>query len=192
MTVERETLEALRERLAQVGDEVAHAQWAVGDALAARDDHTITLPDPVDPSPPVVDDAEWSPDPARKRVAHKVGKPREKPEGEIVSEGMAYLNGLTRTKAWKIHGNAFGRAGEPDVDGCSHGRSLKFECKRAGKRPTGLQRGRLEEWARAGALVGWFTTTEHLRQLLAHLDEPGFVPDLDRPGCGCDVHARGA
>lgn len=151
------------------------------------DGHTIVVPDPVEPA-----DAEWRPDPARKRLARKVGRPRVKPESEIVSEGMAWLNGLHRTKAWKIHGNAYGVVGEPDVDGCSRGRSLKFECKAPGKKPTPLQRGRLEEWARAGALVGWFTETAHLVQLMAHLDEPDFVPDLDHPGCGCGAHVRGA
>lgn len=192
MTVERETLEALRDRLAQVSTDVERALWDVGDALdpppypEGYDGHTLVLPDPA------VADAEWKPDPARARMARKVGRPRRKPEGEIVSEGMAWLNGLPRTKAWKIHGNAFSRAGEPDVDGCSDGRSLKFECKAGTERPTDLQRLRLEEWARTGALVGWFRSTDHLRQIMDHLAESDFVPDLDHPGCGCGVHVRDA
>lgn len=138
-------------------------------------------------------DQPWSPQPARARLAAKVGKPRRKPESEVVTEGMAWLNGLPRTKAWKIHGGTFtGSVGEPDVDGCSNGRSLKFEAKAGTAKPTDMQLVRLREWARCGALVGWFRTTRHLEELMDHLDTPGFVPDLAHPGCACPIHTGGA
>jgi hypothetical protein len=51
----------------------------------------------------------------------------------------------------------------------------------------------LRRWHEAGALVGWFTSTEHVEQLLDHLGEEAFVPDLNRPGCQCGsrLHLRG-
>lgn len=134
-------------------------------------------------------DAVWTPDPARRKLKSKIGKPRRKPEAEVVTEGIAFLNTLSRTWAWKIHGGLHGQVGQPDVDGCSAGRSIKFEAKTTGTKPEGHQLGILRRWAETGALVGWFRDNDHLRQLLAHLDDPTFVPDLTRPGCACPLHS---
>lgn len=139
-----------------------------------------------------VEDAVWTPEPRRAKMARKAGKPRRKPEAEVVTEGIAWLNALPETYAWKIHGGIHGQVGQPDVDGCSRGRSLKFEAKAEGNKPTGTQIGMLKRWAKAGACTGWFRNNDHLRQLMDHVDDPNFVPDLDQPGCSCPLHQEWA
>jgi hypothetical protein len=90
-----------------------------------------------------------------------------------------------------VHGGAHGNAGEPDIDACVRGRSVKLEAKRPGERPTPAQVGAMKRWADAGALAGWFTGNEHIVQILDHVDGgQDFVLDLSRPGCVCPVHAQ--
>lgn len=146
------------------------------------------------PTYAVAVDAQWSPKAARLRLGSKP-KVRRKPEAEVVTEGIALLNTLAHTYAWKIHGGAHGQVGQPDVDGCSRGRSLKFEAKTTGTKPAPHQLGVLKRWAETGALVGWFRTNDHVRELMAHLDDPDYVPNLDNPGCGrasCPLHGKKA
>ena len=81
-----------------------------------------------------------------------------------------------------------GNVGEPDVDACVRGRAVKLEAKAEGNKPTSPQLAALRRWGRAGALVGWFRVLEHVQQLLEHLDEPLFIPDLSYPGCRCPRH----
>lgn len=140
------------------------------------------------PAATLAEDAPWSPAPARAKLAARVGKPRRKPEAEVVKEGIGLLCTYPRTYAWKIHGGVHGQVGQPDVDGCSDGRSLKFEAKAADRKPEAHQLGMLRRWAETGALVGWFFNNDHVRQLMDHRDDPLFVPDLSRPGCSCPLH----
>lgn len=72
----------------------------------------------------------------------------------------------------KVHQAGYGVTGEPDLDACIRGRSVKLEAKQPGKRPTDAQFKRMREWQAVGALVGWFTSTEELDAILAHLDDP--------------------
>jgi hypothetical protein len=135
-----------------------------------------------------VEDAPFS---ARAATPARAGAPRRKPEAEIVKEGELYICALPRGYAHKVHGGQFGNVGEPDLDACVDGRAVKLEAKQPGKKPTGAQLGRLRRWASVGALVGWFTNNDHIRQLLDHLDDPVFVPDLSHPGCVCARHGGG-
>lgn len=136
-------------------------------------------------TPAVPEDATYN---QKAATPARAGRPRVKPEAEVAEDGLKLLRNLPQTYAWKIHGGPFGNVGEPDFDGCSRGRSLKFEAKRPGKEPTKAQLGALRRWAKAGALVGWFTSNDHIVQLLDHIDDPVFVPDLSHPGCSCARH----
>jgi hypothetical protein len=66
----------------------------------------------------------------------------------------------------KRHGSAYGVAGDPDVYFVVAGRHCEIELKRVGEEPTLLQRTRLAEWARAGALTGVVHTPDELRDFL--------------------------
>lgn len=136
----------------------------------------------------VPQDEAWDPGPMVKR---RPVVPRRL-EKDVVAAGIALLRTLPRGYAHKVHGGQFGNAGEPDVDACVNGRACKFEAKTGRNRPTDVQIGAMRRWAATGALVGWFTGNDHLRQLLDHLDDPDFVPDLNKPGCSCPVHQAGS
>src|SRR3954465_3368277 len=118
----------------------------------------------------------------------RAGKPRRKPEAEVVAEGIDMLRALPDGYARKVHGSSMGNVGEPDVDACVAGRACKFEAKAADGEPSGAQVGAMRRWAAAGALVGWFRNNDHIEQLLDHLHDPRFVPDLGHPGCSCSKH----
>lgn len=136
-------------------------------------------------APPAIADEEWSPEPERERVRRRPSG-RRKPERDVVAEGIALLR--QRGYARKVHGGAYGNAGEPDVDAVVNGRACKFEAKASGNKPTAVQIGAMKRWAKAGALVGWFRGNQHLEELLLHLDDVNFVPDLTQPGCTCPLH----
>jgi hypothetical protein len=116
--------------------------------------------------------------------------PRHRSEADVVGSALTLLRSLGYAR--KVHGGVMGNVGEPDIDACVQGRALKLEAKSIGHRPTVPQQAALHRWAAAGALVGWFRTDEEIRQILDHLTEVGFVPDLSRPGCSCARHAGGA
>jgi hypothetical protein len=87
-------------------------------------------------------------------------------ERSIVKAILAYLNSLPNCLARKRWGGGMGMAGEPDIDACIGGRSLQLEVKRPGEKPTQLQRKRLEEWRKAGAITGVVTSVADVRDLL--------------------------
>lgn len=66
----------------------------------------------------------------------------------------------------KVHGSGMQRRGEPDLSITYHGRSVKAELKAPRGRPTKLQEYRMDQWRRAGAIVGTVHTVEDLRGLL--------------------------
>lgn len=136
----------------------------------------------------VPQDEEYAPPPRRTRVARRS-------EADVVADAMDYLMGLPQAYVRKVHGGALGNTGEPDLDAVVRGRSVKLEAKRpdGSEKPTGPQQAALRRWHAAGALVGWFTSTEHVVQILDHLDDEEFVPDLGKPGCQCGarLHLRG-
>jgi hypothetical protein len=62
---------------------------------------------------------------------------------------------------------------------------VKIELKMPGAEPTPVQMGKLRRWASAGALAGWVTSIAELDDLLAHVDDVGWVnPQLERSGAG--------
>lgn len=136
----------------------------------------------------MIDDAPFDPEPLRKAAARKAARPRRRSEKEIVDEGIAFLRARPDSYARKVHGSQFGNAGEPDVDAVCRGRSMKLECKAPdGGRPTAVQFGALRRWAKAGALTGWFTCLDHVREILDHVDDDHVI-DVTFPGCSCPRH----
>lgn len=87
-------------------------------------------------------------------------------ERAIVKAILVYLNGLPGCLARKRWGGGMGVAGDPDIDACICGRSVQLEVKRPGEKPTALQVKRLEEWRRAGAIVGIVHSVAEVRSLL--------------------------
>lgn len=128
----------------------------------------------------VPQDEEYAPPPRRTRVVRRS-------EADVVRDVMDYILGLRKAYVRKVHGGALGNTGEPDLDAVVRGWAVKLEAKRpdGSEKPTGPQLAALRRWHAAGALVGWFTSVEHVQQILAHLGEEDFVPDLSTPGCRC-------
>ena len=87
-------------------------------------------------------------------------------ERAVVKAILAYLNAIPGCLARKRWGGGLGVAGDPDIDACLRGRSVQLEVKRPGERPTPLQLKRLEEWRRAGAVVGVVTSVAATKTLL--------------------------
>lgn len=137
----------------------------------------------------MIADIPFDPDPLRKAAARKAARPRRVTEKEIVDLGINYIRSLESSYARKVHGSQFGNAGEPDVDAVHYGRSVKLECKAPdGGKPTVVQFGALKRWAKAGALTGWFTCLDHVREILDHVADTDFVIDVTHPGCSCPRH----
>lgn len=61
------------------------------------------------------------------------------------------------------------KAGWPDIVGVYKGRFIGVEVKRPGKKPTPLQEFKLEELAKAGALVGVATSVDDAQKLMSGL-----------------------
>lgn len=132
-------------------------------------------------------------DPAVARISIQAGAaPKVRSEAVVTESALGYLRGLPHSYARKVHGGAMGNNGEPDIDACIEGRSVKLEAKRVGNKPTHPQVTAMLRWARVGALVGWFRTNEEIAQILDHLHDPGFQPDIRYPGCRCPRHVTDA
>lgn len=81
----------------------------------------------------------------------------------VVEPVLSYLNSLPNAKAINIHGSVFSERGTPDVIGSIEGRIVCFECKRsATEEPEAIQKWRLCEWIRAGAVVGAVSEVWHV------------------------------
>lgn len=135
-------------------------------------------------------DASFDAAPLRKIAAREALRPRRRSEADIVSDVINYIRSLPLGHARKVHGDAYTQVGEPDVDACVRGRSVKLEGKTDRSRPTAVQAQAMKRWRAAGALVGWFRSRADVEALLEHLDDPNFEADLERPGCGCLLHSR--
>jgi hypothetical protein len=73
----------------------------------------------------------------------------------VVVPILNYINSLPNGKAINIHGSVFSERGTPDVLGSIGGRTVAFECKRDETEALeDIQKWRLCEWIRAGAVVG--------------------------------------
>lgn len=83
--------------------------------------------------------------------------------------------------AHKVHGGPHQAAGEPDLDGCIDGLSLKVEVKQPGKRPTESQAAALRRWSSAGALACWVTSVDQFIELMdAVFGDGGEGHSIDR------------
>lgn len=93
--------------------------------------------------------------------------PREASIVRRLIEHLRKLRARGEPVAWrKVHGTAMGTIGEPDLDVCYFGKSLKLEAKVPGNKPTRMQMHRMREWAFAGAVVGVVHSVEDLDELL--------------------------
>jgi hypothetical protein len=132
------------------------------------------------------DDANDTPEdePFSAQLAQARARPRSttRPESEITRTALEWLNSLPRTKARKVHQGSMTGGGEPDIDACSHGRSVKIEMKRPGEEPSPRQHRRMQEWQRCGALVGWATSLAEVMELMEHVADPDWTNPLTGPG----------
>lgn len=133
-------------------------------------------------------DAPYDSAPLRKVAARKAAAPRHRTEADINTDVINYVRSLPLGYARKVHGSANAQVGEPDIDACVRGRSVKLEGKTRDNKPTAVQRQAMQRWRKAGALVGWFRSVQDARDLLDHIDELDFAADLDQPGCACPRH----
>ena len=86
----------------------------------------------------------------------------------VVEPVLHYLNSIPNSKAINIHGSVFSERGTPDIIGCISGRMVAFECKRdTTESPTSIQRWRLAEWLKAGAIVGSVSDVWHVELILS-------------------------
>lgn len=92
----------------------------------------------------------------------------QQPEAKITKKIIDWMNAQPGVRARKVHQTRFS-GGEPDIDACWNGRSVKIEVKVPGNTPTPRQAAVLELWRKAGALVGWVTSLEEAKELLAEL-----------------------
>jgi hypothetical protein len=129
---------------------------------------------------------------AIRRSREATAKPKPTRESTVVASVIALIKSKRYGgHARKTHGGAMSQRGEPDVDACVRGRAVKLEGKQIGEKPDMPQMLAMRRWAQSGALVGWFQSTRHVVEILDHLEHPGFVPDLSRPGCSCPQHQPG-
>lgn len=86
----------------------------------------------------------------------------------VVGPILKYINSLPYGKAINVHGGVYTERGTPDVIGCINGRLVAFECKRDEKEePTRIQKWRLSEWLKAGAVVGGVSELWHVQLILS-------------------------
>ena len=99
-------------------------------------------------------------------------------EAAVVRAIMAWLKSQPGVLVRKLHGSEFAVAGDPDLYGSWRGKFFTFEVKRpGGPGPTPLQKLRLEEWRKAGAVVGVVRSVDDVRALLeGQAGDDGIIP----------------
>lgn len=93
------------------------------------------------------------------------------PESKIQGKIVEMIESFPTSHVRKVHGGKWGSGGEPDLDACVNGRSVKLEIKAPGNEPTTLQMKKLRVWEAAGALAGWADSVQQARELLTHLED---------------------
>lgn len=87
-------------------------------------------------------------------------------EDVITERIIRFLRMLPNGWAKKTHGSQF-TSGDPDIVACVNGRAIQLEVKRrVGMTASPIQRAKLTQWERAGALVGVVASVEEVRALL--------------------------
>ncbi|MCW5981973.1 MAG: hypothetical protein KIT09_28065 [Bryobacteraceae bacterium] len=89
-------------------------------------------------------------------------------EAHIVQGILRHLRQLPGLIVRKRHGSVMGIAGDPDLYGSFNGRHFELEVKRPelSSELTELQRARMEQWRRAGAVVGVARSAEEALSIL--------------------------
>lgn len=109
-------------------------------------------------------------------------KSLKKGSGEklIVKDILKFLNSLPKCKARKVHGSIYS-AGEPDIDCCYRGRTVKIECKDVGEsvEENGPQDKSLKSWTEAGAVSFWTTSLFHVHEVFLENNLYSHEKDLD-------------
>lgn len=94
----------------------------------------------------------------------------------VVKPILHYLNSLPNSKAINIHGSVFSERGTPDVVGCVNGQMVAFECKRDDHEDLeSIQKWRLCEWIKAGAVVGGVSDLWHVKMILCLMGVTDFL-----------------
>lgn len=85
----------------------------------------------------------------------------------VVEPILSYLNSLPNSKAINIHGSVYTERGTPDIIGCINGQMVCFECKRDDEEDLKkIQKWRLCQWLKAGAVVGGVSDLWHVKMIL--------------------------
>lgn len=90
-------------------------------------------------------------------------------EKEIVNNIMSWIRTIPNSQVRKLHGTMYATKGDPDLYGCINGRMFHLECKQPGKNPSNLQKKRLRDWEKAGAVVGVSRSVADAQEILAPL-----------------------
>lgn len=91
-------------------------------------------------------------------------------EKHLQSQMLRRINDLPcPSRARVVHGGPHQPAGEPDIDACVFGHTLKVEVKLPGNTPTDRQDAVIRKWEAAGAVAGWADSMEMLDELLLRL-----------------------
>lgn len=85
--------------------------------------------------------------------------PRERTVADLL-----FLNKLPECRAEKRTGSSLGWSAL-DIHGCIRGRAFILEKKKIGEHPTARQLSRMRQWAKAGAIVGWYATRAELIEI---------------------------
>ncbi len=87
-------------------------------------------------------------------------------ESSIVAAIMQALKSVPDLVVRKRWGSEMAAAGDADLIGCYRGLHFELEVKAPGGRLTRIQEVRLEEWRRAGAVVGVVHDAGEARRVL--------------------------
>ncbi len=92
------------------------------------------------------------------------------PEAKLTKRIIDYLKKLKEDGLpveWvKLHISPLQRAGDPDLHVTYHGHSHWMEIKAGKRKATTLQEHRLEQWRKAGAVVGVVRSVEDVEMIL--------------------------
>ncbi len=95
-------------------------------------------------------------------------KPNGPTEKVISNNIIKWIKALPNAHARKVHGGPYGTIGEPDIDACIQGRTVKIEVKRPGKgyTLTPHQEAAIGRWNDAGAVAFVATSIDDVQLAL--------------------------
>jgi hypothetical protein len=104
---------------------------------------------------------------------------RRGPEAKVVDKLVRQIETCGVPAQCRIvYATMHASGGEPDIDACVGGVTLKVEAKAPGQKPTPRQLSVMRKWARAGAVVGWADSVEALQPLLDRAVRRSMLPAL--------------